>query len=61
MAQYPVLRRLLVDGKTHEPGEFVELSDDIIDDLPDGVIGEAIPEAIPEDPKAPKPKDPSKT
>jgi len=57
MAKYPVLRRLLVDGKTHEPGALVELDDDIVDDLPDGVIGEAIAEG----PKASKPKEPPKT
>lgn len=61
MAKYPVLRRLLVDGKTHEPGSVVELEYDIADDLPEGVIGEEIVEAIVEDPKASKSKDPPKT
>ncbi len=46
MAKYPVLRRLLVDGETHEPGAVVELDDEIVDDLPQGVLGKALPDGI---------------
>lgn len=47
MAKYPVLRRLLLDGETHEPGAVVDLGDEVADDLPAGVLGDAIVEADP--------------
>lgn len=44
MDKYPVMRRLLVDGETFEPGAVVELDDEVADDLPAGVLGDAIVE-----------------
>ena len=47
MTKYPVLRRLLVDGDTYEPGAVVDLDDETADDLPAGVLGDAIVEMDP--------------